>query len=107
MTDALEIFPLDDEPVGAPHGAILIGAGSDPDDISWLGGRGGGGRQAEGAARANIEDLGCTDAPSAISRQQGDPARQQTGKTGSAGCDVTDDRPSLRGREVQFGTACD
>ena len=53
--NALKIFPLYDDPVGAPHGAILIGSGSDPDDIPRPGHGSGGGRQAEGASRPHFQ----------------------------------------------------
>jgi hypothetical protein len=53
---ALGVLALDDQPVGAPHGAILIGAWSNANDISLPRDRRSRGGRMEGATRANIED---------------------------------------------------
>jgi hypothetical protein len=53
---ALGVLALDDQPIGAPHGAILIGAWSDADDISWPRGRGSRRGHEEGATPADIQD---------------------------------------------------
>ncbi|GEP58919.1 hypothetical protein [Reyranella soli] len=49
-------YALDHQPIGAPHGAILIGAWSNANDISLPRGRGSRGGRVEGATRANTED---------------------------------------------------